>query len=199
VAVLVAGPTFPSAGPFLSYFPLPRGPLPLSPVRPLLPLCRGPYRQTHSHPHCKPVTLRCGTRRSYSSPPYLLSACAIALPDLNKLRDFGPNKLRDARPGATTRSWSSGLYKCWSPQLPARTERQTKKERAKRDRKRERYPTNGYASTSTFGPRKRAWENRLRVWVLIVASLTGKTLGVTAISYRNLGSRRAPWAGSYAA
>jgi hypothetical protein len=42
VVVPVAGPTFPSAGPFLSYFSLPRGPLPLSPVRPLLPLCRGP-------------------------------------------------------------------------------------------------------------------------------------------------------------
>jgi hypothetical protein len=35
------------------------------------------------------------------SPPYLLSACAIVLPDLNKLRGFGPNKLRDARSGAT--------------------------------------------------------------------------------------------------
>ena len=42
MVVPVAGPTFPSAGPFLSYFSLPRGPLPLSPVRPLLPLCRGP-------------------------------------------------------------------------------------------------------------------------------------------------------------
>jgi hypothetical protein len=42
VVVPVAGPTFPSAGPFLSYFPLPRGPRSLSPVCPLLPLCRGP-------------------------------------------------------------------------------------------------------------------------------------------------------------
>ena len=34
MVVPVAGPTFPSAGPFLSYFPPPRDPLPVSPVRP---------------------------------------------------------------------------------------------------------------------------------------------------------------------